>query len=649
MITITYHNSLAIISCDHPPVNTINQAIRKGLISNIQAAREQGAKAILIRCKGKTFFSGADLNEFDFENPPSPTLPDVISAMQTCPIPIIVSLHGTTFGGGLEIAMAASYRIAEKQTKLGLPETSLGVIPGAGGTQHLPRLIPLEQSITMILEAKPIDATTALELGLLDKVTEHETFEQDALEYSLLIANQSSPRKDCSQIQPQTISVEKQNELISNAKTTIAKKYKGHIAQCKALELIQDAYRLPYLEARAKERQVFLELRKSLQSKALRHVFFAERNVAKATQKKNITSIIVIGGGTMGRGIALACAGASVTTHLFDINNEILKQAQTSITQTITTQEEKNLITKQQAQQTLSHLHYNSSLPQEINPTMCIEAVIEDPSIKKTIFAQLQASYPQAIIASNTSYLDLEAITETMPSSTSCVGLHFFNPADRMKLLEIIKIKKTNQDTLDYCLTLASLLKKIPIVVNHCFGFAANRLYTVYNAENNLMLLEGMSPEIIDQAYLDFGMAMGPCEVLDSSGIDVGYLGRKNNPNPPQDPRYFAAINSLAQHSLLGKKTNAGFYLYQQGKKTGVNPRALELIKAQADILGVSPNLTALEQIPVRSFTKVCAEANQMIQEGIIDNQQAVDLLWIHGYGYPRIKGGPMFSFNNTL
>ena len=650
-------NKLAIIEIDNPPVNSLSTPVRKGLISSIENINKQRnkVKLIVIWCKGKTFFSGADITEFEGK-PPSPTLPETLNAFMESSIPILSALHGTTLGGGLEVALASSYRVANENTLIGFPEVNLGIIPGSGGIQFLSKIVTMQTAVDLICLDKKLKSQEACSLNIIDKILpneDNEDYYKQVCQYAKkLISNDASisllknraTKAECNQ--------NKRNEIIASTKQLITKKYKGHQARQTALDLIEKNYTKQYIfdNVTKQEREVFLDLKNSNQAKALRRIFFAEKNLAKSTASVDGATIAVIGAGTMGKNIAYACSEANFNTLLVDLNQDAITSAEAYHKATLSKLVDKNKISADKSKSMLNNFSYSNTLDDIKGRDIVIEAIFESIEAKTNLFKKLSTIVtPETTIATNTSYLDIHTFSHQLNNPANCVGLHFFNPAHRMKLLEIVSLKHTSNKTTDYAIAVAKKLKKIPIVVNHCFGFAANRLYTAYNKENSLMLLEGVAIDNLNKAFTDFGMPMGPLSVLDSSGIDIGFQGRSQNPNPPNDPTFFAAINVLAENSLFGKKTNAGFYLYEDGKnqkENKVNPAAQDLIQKKAKELNIKPRTHSKDEIVKRAFTSVINEGKQMIKENIIKTENEIDLIWIHGYGFPRHFGGPCFYFN---
>lgn len=658
-VSLTKKNNIAIINIDNPPVNALSHAVRSGLLSTIELAEQDTEiKAIVINCEGRTFIAGADISEFG-KTPLEPHLPDVLAKIDGCKKPVVAALFGSVLGGGFEVALSCHYRVALKGTKVGLPEVTLGLIPGAGGTQLLPRLAGVELALEMITSGKPQVVDKLLNKGVVDALVEVSDIKDDLLSQAInftqtLIQDQEGPRSTSKiDIQPP----ENSDELFNQWRSKLAKKARGQKAPQYCVDSIENAVELSYEYGIKKEREMFVECRNSSQSRAMRHAFFAERTAAKlalSTPIKEITTpeintVAVIGAGTMGGGIAMCFAKAGIAVKLLEMSQDNLTRGLLAIKERFTQALKRGLMTEQKLAQCMELIQGTCDYEDLANVDLVVEAAFETMAVKKEIFSRLDTvCKSETILASNTSYLNINEIALATSRPEKVLGMHFFSPANIMKLLEVVRAEHTDDSTLKTAMDLGKRISKISVAVNVCYGFVGNRMYACYGREANMLLLEGASPSQIDTAMKTWGMAMGPLAVNDMSGIDIAYKARKDNPELSDDPLYFCAANTMVEAGRLGQKTGAGFYQYDaQTKRRIDDDSVLKAFKEQADKLSVTQrdNITD-EEIQHRLIFALINEGANIIDEGIAVRASDIDVIWLNGYGFPRYFGGPMCYAN---
>ena len=646
--------SIALICIDKPPVNALSQAVRQQLLDELdQAEANPAIKAVVIACAGRTFVAGADIAEFD-QAPQAPELSDVLYRIDQCPKPVVAALFGTVLGGGFELAMACHYRLAASNTQVGLPEVNLGLIPGAGGTQWLPRLAGLPLALDKTLSGKPKAAATLVEAGVIDQLIAVDAalegvYLKRVLHYTAQVIAAGA--------QPRPVSVmaaersDKAEAALKRWRSKAAHKFRGQIAPQAIIDSVEDALTLPFQQGQARARERFLQCKASPQSRAMRHAFFAERKASKlpvTTPGKTlaIDKVAVIGAGTMGTAIALCFANAGIAVCLLDLNQAALDRGWSAIKQRYQNSLAQGRINEAQQAERLGKLSTSCDYASLADCDLVIEAAFENLAVKQDIFKQLdRICKPEAILASNTSYLDIDAIAGVTQRPQQVLGLHFFSPADVMKLLEVVQGAHTSAALIQAAVTLAKRLGKIPVLVGNAYGFVGNRMYTAYGREAQMLLLEGATPAQVDTAMTAWGMAMGPFAVNDLSGIDIAYKARRENPNLPDDPCYFRPADLMVEAGRLGQKTGAGFYRYCEhtGERQEDN-EVLEMIRVEAQRLGVPQNQgMADEAIAQRLIAALIAEGEVLLEQGIARCASDIDVIWLNGYGFPRFRGGPMW------
>ena len=634
-VSVAIDHGMAVITIDNPPVNVIGQEVRRGLVAALD--RVAGCGRIVITGAGRAFVAGADAKEFGAP-PVAPHLPEILARIEA--LPCIAAINGAALGGGLEIALACRARVAAPGATLGLPEVTLGVVPGAGGTQRLPRLIGLGPALDLIAEGRVIRAAEAQALGLIDAVAEDPLAAARSLDPALLarppLSETPAPQPDPGRV--------------DETRQRVAKRLAGQIAPGRAIDLVAAAASLPFAEAMAQERAAFLDLRAGPQAAALRHVFFAER--AAMGQSKTlpgtaaeVRQAIVVGGGTMGAAIAYALAAIGIRVTLIETDAAARDRAQANVGKLYAEAVARGKSTAERAAAELAErfafvIGYDALPPAEI----VIEAAFENLGVKQAIFRALAEALPGGtVLATNTSYLDVNAVAGVVPNPGRVLGLHFFSPAHVMKLVEIIRAEATSDDALATAFRLAERLGKIPVRAGVCDGFIGNRILTRYRQTCDVMLIEGALPWQVDAALRDFGMAMGPYEVQDLSGLDIAYANRQRQGwKTRSDIRYVPVADRLVEEEKrLGRKTGAGWYDYEGGRQS---PSALveRLVTEASQAAGVTRRAFTAPQIAERAMAAMIDEARRILAEGIAEKPADIDLVMIHGYGFPRWRGGPM-------
>jgi len=635
--------SIGLIEINYPPVNALSQSVRQGIVDGLEKFESDvSINAIIIACVGKTFIAGADIKEFG--NPPlEPHLPDVVNRIEASSKPVIASLYGTMLGGGFEVALACHYRIAMASAKFGLPEVNLGLIPGAGGTQRLPRMVGAQKAIEMITSGKHYSVKEFLETDLFDQVVDEDleqatiSFVNSMMDKGELNADPIGEKKILNDVNDWEQVLEK-----------ITKKARGKDAPVVAVNVIKQTLNCDILQGMKIEREAFVKLRDSEQSAALRFVFGAERLAAKTgieEQPLVVKKVGIIGGGTMGSGIATAFLSSNFEVILIEQHHEALDAGKKRIESNFSSNIKRGRMAQTQVDSYLSKLSLEINYQSLSDCDLVVEAVFENMNVKKEIFSKLDSiCKPSCILATNTSYLDIDEIASVISRPEQMVGMHFFSPANIMKLLEIVKANKSSDQAIVTAMTVAKKLKKISVLVGVCFGFAGNRMYTRYGREVQQMLLEGASVQQIDQALTGWGMAMGPLAVADMSGIDIGYHARSSQPFPEYDIGYFKPSELMYKKGRYGRKTGSGYYHYDESGKAKVDTSVDELILNQAQELNIIKRSFSDEDIVQRALYALISEGLQLLEDGIVQRASDIDVIWLHGYGFPRHKGGPMFQ-----
>ncbi|MGH8750660.1 MAG: 3-hydroxyacyl-CoA dehydrogenase NAD-binding domain-containing protein [Burkholderiales bacterium] len=644
-VSFVRERDVAVISVNNPPVNVLSQPVRAGLQAALrQAADDAAVTAIVILCEGRTFIAGADVNEFD-QPPQPPHLPQITEALENSIKPVVAAIHGTALGGGYEIALACHYRLATSSAKIGLPEVKLGLMPGAGGTQRLPRLVGVGQALQLICEGNPISAPQALAWGALDEITEGD-LQAAALTVArrLAAAGKSLRRTGALELRFDN------PELFSQAAEAVARKQRGLIAPRYCIEAVRAATTLPLDAGLKRERELFLELRAAPQAAALRHAFLGERVVAKIpglpADTRAVKQAAVIGAGTMGAGIAMCFANAGIAVTLLEAQAEALEHGMSTIRQNYTASAARGGLTEKEMEQRLSSIHPTLSYEDLRSADLIIEAVFEDLQVKKQVFEKLDAAAkPGAILATNTSYLDVAAIAEFTRRPQDVVGMHFFSPAQVMKLLENVRAPKTAPDVLATVMKLGKTLGKVAVLVGGAHGFVGNRMLAQRTREAFFLLEEGALPQQVDKVLHSFGFPMGPFAVGDLAGLDIGWRARQARAHLRKPGvRDCNLLDKVCALGRFGQKTHAGWYRYEAGSRAPLpDPVIEELIIKHSREAGVERRSISSEEILERCLYAMINEAAKILAEGVAARPLDIDMVWLHGYGFPAYRGGPLF------
>jgi 3-hydroxyacyl-CoA dehydrogenase len=649
-VSFETRGNIAVALVDRPPVNAIDAEVRAGLLSAVQrAAADSAIGALVIACRGRTFMSGADLSELGSSIPPPPYA-EVLSALENFAKPVIAAMHGTPMGGGVEIAMACHYRCATAGTRLGMPEITLGILPGAGGTQRLPRLVGLEAALDLLLSGAPIDAARARDLGLIDEIVSDEALEGGVDYARRLLAQGAGPRPTRARPAPAPLS----EAGMAGALARHARGLKGRSTQHLVFESIRAASELPFDDGLKLEARLSADSLESPESLALRHVFFAERACgripgieASRHATPEVRRAAVIGAGTMGSGIAMSLADAGIPVALIEKDRAALERGLRIIADNYAQSTQRGRIDAATAAARQALIAGSLTFDAAGDADVVIEAVFEDFELKRSVLAQIAPVVrPEALIASNTSSLSMSALASGVTRPERVIGLHFFSPANVMRLLEIVRGAQTSDATILAGLALARKLRKVGVVVGDGFGFVGNRMMLDgYFREAELMLLEGVAPERIDAVMENFGFAMGPNRVNDMAGVDVGtrvrteLMKRESRPAP-----YHVVSDSLTALGHLGQKTGRGIYRYEAGDRRPLpNPELALFTRALADKYGVAARQVPDAQIEERCVLSLVNIGAQILDEGLAYRAADIDVVWTAGYGFPRWRGGPLF------
>jgi 3-hydroxyacyl-CoA dehydrogenase len=648
-VTAQRDGEIALLIANNPPVNTINAAVRADLGRAIdEIGSWQDVKAVVFLCEGNTFFSGADIGEF--AGPPrEEEYRRLFNALENLPIPVVAAMHGTVLGGGLEIALACHYRVAAPRTRFGLPEVTLGIIPGAGGTQRMPRLIGVEKTLELIISARPVDTEQARTLGFLDEVIEGD-LRAGAIAYArkLIAEGRGVRRTGERSVDPATATPEIIAKLTEQAK----RQYPNRTAALTAIEAVTASTRLSLADGLALETELVNKCKQTDESKGAVHAFFAERETRKIPDlpatavTRPIKSAGVIGAGTMGGGIGICFANAGIPVTVIDASQEGLDRGLANIEKTYGSMVKRGRLSEEDKVKRMSLIKGSLSYDDLRDADVIIEAVFENMDLKKSIFAKLdEVAKPGAVLATNTSTLDIDEIAAATKRPQDVIGMHFFSPANVMPLLEVVRTKTTSADTIRTVLDLSKPLRKTPVLARVCYGFIGNRMMEGYAREAERMVLEGATPRQVDSALERWGMAMGILAVFDMAGVDVGVnVHTANAHRYPPDPTYYQADFALVEAGRLGQKNGKGYYRYEPGDRTRYDdPEAIEILRARAAKLGVEQRQHTEEEIVERCIYALVNEGIRILEEGIAVRASDIDVVWNAGYGFPRFRGGPLF------
>lgn len=647
-------NRIVLITIANPPVNALSQGVRAGLQAAVQRFSDDAAADVaVITGNGRLFIGGADISEFG-KPPVAPSLPDVINTLESCNKPVVAAIHGTALGGGLEVALGAHYRIAQAGTRLGLPEVKLGLLPGAGGTQRLPRLVGVDQALSMITSGTPITAEQALQQGLVDRVVNgSDNNGNDMAQAGLAFARELQlegvqPRRTGALPRPVADA-----DLLQHWRQRLERGARGEVAALSAMDAVEASTHTDLTDGLALERKLFLALMDTPQRAGLIHAFFAERRVSKLPELSGVAPISVehvgvIGGGTMGAGIATAALLSGLSVTLVEREEMAASRARDTLSTYLAAAVRRGKLTEPARAQMLDEKLITSVDYQALaQADLVIEAVFESMDVKKSVFQTLDTiAKPGAILATNTSYLDINEIASVTSRPESVIGLHFFSPAHVMKLLEVVVADETGPDQVATAFALAKRLGKTAVRAGVCDGFIGNRLLSHYRTAADHMLLDGASPYQIDKALTAYGFAMGPYAVADLAGLDIGYATRQRKAaqRHPRE-RYPSWADELYHQGRLGQKTGKGYYLYPEGTRQGLEDPAVEaLIDKARQQAGITPRSFTDDEIVSRYMAAMINEAARVLEEGIARRPLDIDVVLLYGYGFPRWRGGPMHA-----
>ena len=644
-VKLSIKGAVLIATIDNPPVNALGAAVRQGLAAAIdQLEGEPELKGAVIAGSPKTFSGGADIKEFG-KPPVEPLLPDLLMRIEQCKKPFVAAIEGGALGGGLETALACRGRVATPGASLGLPEVNLGLIPGAGGTQRLPRIVGVKAAAEMITSGKPITGAQAAKIGLVDNVMD------DVIAAALQQVDELASGPALPEVGGGSSTDGVDPEWLATFEKKLARRARGQLSPAKALEAVLASQELSLEDGLKREREIFLECMASDQRAALIHSFFVERAAKKTeflqgVEPREVNVIGVLGAGTMGAGIAIAAAQSGYQIKLFDANDEALAAGVERIKKTLTREAEKGRVSQAAADLAIAGVVAVSSIADLADADLLIEAIIEDMGVKKKVFVELASvAKPGAVLASNTSYLNINEIAGATDRAQDVIGMHFFSPANVMRLLEIIRTKEGSLEALATANAVALKMKKIPVFAGVCDGFIGNRIFKRYRQQAEYLVEDGASPADVDRVMREFGFAMGPFEVSDLAGLDIGWANRRRE-DATRDPaeRYVDVADHLYDLGRLGQKTGAGWYRYEEGDRTPrADPVVEELIVARAQAKGIVRRDVTDEEIRNRIIFCMINEGAKILGEGIALNPSDIDLVFLHGYGFPKFRGGPMF------
>jgi len=632
------HGDVLIILSNNPPVNALSTAVRQGLVDAIaQAEADDSVTALVIACEGQTFFAGADITEFG-KPPQQPWLPMVVDTIEACAKPVVAAIHGTALGGGLEVALACHYRVAVPTARLGTPEVKLGLLPGAGGTQRLPRVAGVKKALEMCATGNPIGAKDAIACGLVDRLIEGD-----------LIPHAVGYAEEVRDVRPLPKSSERQDKLNECDPTLFdqfrrenERKFRGFDAPEANIKAVKVSCEKPYSEGVIEERKLFMELMSGTQARAQQYFFFAERKAAKIdglpedTQPRAINKVGVIGAGTMGGGIAMNFLSAGIPVTIIEMEQEALDRGTGLMRKNYEASAAKGRLTQEQVEKAMGLLSPTLDFAALADCDLIIEAVYENMDVKKEVFGKLDAiAKPGAILASNTSYLNINEIAASISRPGDVVGMHFFSPANVMKLLEVVRGEQTAPDVLLTAMTIGKKIRKVPVVAGVCHGFIGNRMLMPRQVEATKLLLEGASPEQVDRVHVAFGMPMGPFQMADLAGVDIGWHRDRTRIENVRD--------ALCAIDRWGQKKGAGFYDYDEKRRPTPSPVVQQIIEDFARQQGVERRSITDQEIVERTLYTMVNEGAKILEEKIAQRASDIDVVWVYGYGWPVYRGGPMF------
>jgi len=635
---------VAVLTVDNPPVNALSQHVRKGLHDGIrQATADVAVHAIVIACAGRTFIAGADITEFG-KPPVEPSLHSVLDLIEGSSKPVVAAIHGTALGGGLEVTLACHYRVGVKAARFGLPEVKLGILPGAGGTQRLPRVVGVEKGLSMMVSGDPIGADEALKAGLIDAIVDGD-LAAAGVAFAEKVLNEQRPLRKIRDLDDKLAAVRGKPEVFASFRKSIARQTRGFRAPENIVKAVEAAVSLPFEQGLKRERELFVELLNSSESKAQRYFFFAEREAAKIpdvpadTPTREIKKAAVIGAGTMGGGIAMNFANAGIPVTVIEAAQEALDRGLGIVRKNYEATAARGRLTAADVDKRMGLITGTTDFKAAADADMVVEAVFEEMPVKKEVFAKLDAiCKPDAVLATNTSTLDVDEIASATKRPESVIGTHFFSPANVMRLLENVRGRKSSKTTIATAMTVGRRIGKVPVLVGVCYGFVGNRMLHQRGLQAEKLILEGAAPHQVDRVLTDFGFPMGPFAMSDLAGLDVGWRIRKGR--GAKAP----VADRICELGRFGQKTGAGYFKYEKGDRTPVPDLEVEkIIVDVATSMGVTRRAISDDEILQRLLYPMVNEGAKILDEKIAIRASDIDVIWVYGYGWPVYRGGPMF------
>ena len=656
LVLFTKDGDIGVITINNPPVNALSPGVPEGIKQCVEAAaKDDSVKAVVLIGGGRSFIAGADIKEFgkmtSGRKERGVGFNPILQVIEDCPKPIVAAIHGTAFGGGLETAMACHYRVAVASAQVGQPECKLGIIPGAGGTQRLPRLAGVAVAAEMCALGNPVPAPAAHETGIIDRIVEGDLL-AGAVAFARELVKAGKPARKTRDLTDKISNRSENEKAIAAVRETLKKRARGLLAPGKALDAVEAATKLSFEEGLAKEQELFKECLFADQSKAMIHVFFGERAVAKIPgiakdhPKLEIKRAAVVGGGTMGGGITMNYANAGIPVLFKEVSQEALDRGLSIIKKNYASTVSKGRLSQQQMDERLALIEPTLTYDKFQEADIVVEAVFEEMALKKKIFAELEkATRPETILASNTSTLNIDEIAQATSRPDKVIGHHYFSPANVMRVIEIVRGKQSSDTVIATSMALAKKLNKVGILVGNCRGFLGNRMFHCYQREAQFLLEEGARVEQVDKVLYDWGMAMGPHAVGDLAGLDVGWRIRKEFKHlEPQGVRRPLVVDQICEQGRYGQKTGAGWYKYEPGKRTPIpDPEVQKLIEETAEKAGIKRRKIADQEILERTLYALVNEGATILSEGIALRAVDIDMLYVLGYGFPPQRGGPMW------
>ncbi|MFA5546984.1 MAG: 3-hydroxyacyl-CoA dehydrogenase NAD-binding domain-containing protein [Porticoccaceae bacterium] len=639
VVTTRRHGAIALITTDAPPVNALGLAVRQQLVAAIDGAMaDPGVKAVVLICAGRTFFAGADIKELGAP-PVSPKISEINALIEDSPKPVIAAIHGNALGGGLELALSCHYRIATRSAKCGLTEVTLGILPGAGGTQRLPRVVGVARALDMIAHGKPIAAPEALAIGLVDALAADDHLLDEALAFAATVVAEGRPLRRVRDRDEKLAEARENPALFAQFRRDNARKFHGLAAPEINIQAVEAAVSLPFDEGLKQEKVLYAQLVAGPQPAALQYAFFAERQIAKIPglaaniQPREFRRIGVVGAGTMGGGIAMNFAAIGLPVTLLETSAETLERGLAVIRRNYDSSARKGRMTEAQVEASMAQLRGTLDVADLADCDLVIEAVFENMAVKKDIFARLdRAVKPGAILASNTSFLDIEEIAAATERPERVLGMHFFSPANIMKLLEVVRTSQTAPEAIVSVLALGKRIGKTPVLVGNCHGFVGNRIINQRKTQGQALLLEGALPWQVDRVLTDFGFPMGPFAMSDMAGLDIGWVESESRSETLRD--------ILCEQGRRGQKTGAGYYDYDANRRATPSPVTEKIIADFLAARGIAPRPVGDQEIVERCIYPMINEACKVLAEGIAVRASDIDVIMVQGYGFPRYRGG---------